>query len=540
MTNDAAMDRRYSVVLVGAGPTGLMLANLLGKAGVRTLLVEAEAATVSEPRAVSIDDETLRVVDEVGLLDVVRAEIVSGYGSEYLGPDRRMFLKVKPQAEPYGHPRRNAFRQPVFEAQLRAGLARFGCVETRFQCTAGRFAQDRDAVRVRLREADGGEAEVEADYLIGCDGSWSPVREALGYTLEGSSLDERWLIIDLEDSPVPSPETVVYCDPARPAIALPGPRRTRRYEFKLLAGETDAMMMDDATVARLLAEHDPVAGSRIIRKTVYHFHARIADHWGRGRVWLAGDAAHLMPPFAGQGMNGGIRDAANLAWKLAEIVAGRIGPRLLESYERERREHVAEMIRLALRMGVIFGPRSHLQGLAIRAAFRLLGIWPAARSYFAEMRYKPAPRFSDGFLLRRQLSRRGLVGRMLPQPPLPDGYGGSTLDELLGPGFALVGVGVDRTALSVLKLGGTWDALVGNRVCVPAGLSRDFTRHDGQVLLVRPDRYVMASFAPGEARSTGTALDELLAATWIACVRADPVGEGPPAPPEAAMPTMQS
>lgn len=508
------MTTRYSVAIIGAGPTGLVLANLLGKSGVRTLLVEANAATVGEPRAVSIDDETLRVVQGMGLLDVVRQEIVSGYGSEYRGPDGKMFLQVKPQAQPYGHPRRNAFRQPIFEAQLREGLKSVPSVETRFECRAGRFIELPDGVRVALENADGSDDSVEADFLIGCDGSWSAVREALGYLLAGSSLDERWLIIDLEDSPSASPETIVYCNSKRPGIMLPGPRRTRRYEFKLMPGETDEMMLADDSIEHLLATHGGVPGSRIIRKTVYHFHARIADHWGRNRVWLAGDAAHLMPPFAGQGMNGGVRDAANLAWKLAAIVHQQMGPRILESYERERRGHVADMIRLALRMGAIFGPKTAMHGRLIRAGFRALGIWPAARTYFAEMKYKPAPRFNDGFLLEGQLSRRGIVGRLLPQPPLPTSYGNGSIDTLLGDGFGLLGVDVDEGMLNTLSLGTDWDALVPRRIALASSDVPAFRPHSGKVLLVRPDRYVMARFELGELAQITQQLEALLADTW--------------------------
>lgn len=504
----------YSVVIVGAGPTGLMLANLLGKAGIRTLLVEANPATVSEPRAVSIDDETLRVVQGIDLLDIVQSEIVSGYGSEYFGPDGSMFLKVKPLDQPYGHPRRNAFRQPVFEAQLRAGLERFPCVETRFECRAVRFAEDEAGVLIDLKRADGSEDRARAGYLIGCDGSWSPTREALGYVLAGSSLDERWLIIDLEDSPAPSPETIVFCNPRRPGIALPGPRQTRRYEFKLLPGETDEHMVADETVRRLLETHDAAPGSRVIRKTVYHFHARIADHWGRGRVWLAGDAAHLMPPFAGQGMNGGIRDAANLAWKLAAIVQGKLGPGLLITYERERRTHVASMIRLALTMGAIFGPPTAFHGFLIRTCFRLLGLWPAAKEYFAEMKYKPAPRFDGGFLLESQLSTRGIVGRLLPQPRLPKSGDAPSLDARLGDGFALLGVDVDADFLDHLSLGPEWDKLVERRVAIPADGVAALADYRGKLLLVRPDKYVMAMFAPSEAPDVVPRLAALLDATW--------------------------
>lgn len=507
------MTTRTAVALIGAGPTGLVLANLLGKAGVSTVLIEANAATVAEPRAVSIDDESLRVVQALGLIDTVAAEIVSGYGSEYLGPDRRMFLKVKPQAEPYGHPRRNAFRQPIFEAQLRQGLARFANVRSLFECKATSFREGADGVVVDLHHADGRAEQITADYLIGCDGSWSPTREALGYKLAGSSLDERWLIIDLEDTPAASPETTVYCDPERPAILLPGPRDTRRYEFKLLPGETDEQILADTSIADLLAAHDPVPGSRIVRKTVYHFHARIADHWGRGRIWLAGDAAHLMPPFAGQGMNSGVRDAANLAWKLAAVVAGRIGPKLLESYERERRGHVEDMIRLALRMGAIFGPRSAAHGWMTRSLFRLLGLWPAAKAYFAEMKYKPAPRFDGGFLLASQLSARGIVGRLLPQPRLP-GASGMKLDDALGDGFALLGVGVDPALVVELSLGAAWDALIARRLALPTQEVPALAAHAGKLMLVRPDRYVMARFEPQEADRIAAELAELLARTW--------------------------
>lgn len=514
------MARRYSVLIVGAGPTGLVLANLLGKAGIATLLVERNPATVGEPRAVSIDDESLRVVQEMGLLDVVTSEIVSGYGSEYLGPDGGRFLTVKPMAQPYGHPRRNAFRQPIFEGQLREGLGRYACVESRFECAVEHFVETADGVLVEIVRANGQSDRVEADFLVGCDGSWSRTREALGYSLAGSSLDERWLIIDLEDSPSSSPETIVFCDPHRPGILLPGPRNTRRYEFKLMPGETDDMMTSDDKVAQLLEAHDGVPGARIIRKTVYHFHARIADKWGRGRIWLAGDAAHLMPPFAGQGMNGGIRDAANLAWKLVAVIRGECGPRLLDTYEPERRSHVGQMIKLALRMGAIFGPKTALHGFLTRTAFRLLGIWPAARSYFAEMKYKPAPRFDSGFLLEEQLTRSGLVGRMIPQPPVPAIFGKSRLDDLIGDDFALLGVDIDQQTVDHLDLGKSWSAIVKRRVAMRSDDVPALADETGMILLVRPDHYVLARFAPAEIEVIRGRIDRLLRSTWDAAATA--------------------
>ncbi|WP_375393243.1 FAD-dependent monooxygenase [uncultured Sphingomonas sp.] len=303
----------------------------------------------------------------------------------------------------------------------------------------------------------------------------------------------------------------MFCDARRPCIALPGPEQTRRYEFKVLPGEDEAALLADESVARLLADHGAAAGSEIVRKTVYHFHARIADRWGEGRVWLAGDAAHLSPPFAGQGMNSGIRDARNLAWKLAAVAGGRLGPGLLDSYPAERHGHVAQMITLARRMGAIMGPRTRVHGLAQRLGFRLLSAWPAARSWFAEMKYKPPPRFTHGFLAASMLARRGPVGRLLPQPMLREGpHAGERLDALLGTGFALLGVGVDAGA----SLGARWDTLVERRVMLPVDAVPELAEHAGMLLLLRPDHYVMARFTPDAVARIIPELEALAAATW--------------------------
>lgn len=505
----------YDVVVVGAGPTGLVLANLLGKAGRSVLLVEANEATVSEPRAVSIDDESLRVVQNIGLLEPVMSEIVGGYGSEYRGPDGAMFLKVLPAAKPYGHPRRNAFRQPVFEAQLREGLKRYASVEPLFATTVTGFREQEEAVTVTLQAKDGSTCEVSGQFLVGCDGARSGIREAIGAKLQGDSLNERWLIVDLVDSPAPTRDTIVFCDALRPCIALPGPRLTRRYEFKVMPGETDQELLDDSNLARLLNGHGVAPGSRIVRKTIYHFHARIVDNWGRKRVWIAGDAAHLSPPFAGQGMNSGVRDAANLAWKLDHVLSGQLGPALLSTYPAERHAHVRQMIQLALRMGAIMGPKSRLHGLLTRALFRALGLWPAARSYFAEMKYKPAPRFDRGFLVQSARSRRDLVGRMLFQPMLQDGpYRGELLDTLLGEGFVLVGVGMREDELAMMSFGDKWNALINRRVALPTAWAPELVEHEGSILLLRPDRYVMACFKPTQIEAVIIALDDLWQRSW--------------------------
>jgi len=200
----------FDVIIVGAGPTGLTLANLLGLEGVSTLVIDRKPGTVEEPRAVSIDDESLRVMQACGLIETIGSTIVPGYGSHYLTAAGSIFLRVKPVGKPYGYPRRNAFRQPTFERQLLEGLTRFAHVSVRFNSNATMLGHDDQYVELSYEDA-AGSRKVRSKFLIGCDGASSFVRKSLGYRLEGETLPERWLIVDLEQSPAER-DTLVFCD----------------------------------------------------------------------------------------------------------------------------------------------------------------------------------------------------------------------------------------------------------------------------------------------------------------------------------------
>ena len=505
------MTETFDVLVVGAGPTALTVANYLGQAGVRALVIERNATTVQEPRAVSIDDEALRTMQAIGLADAVQATIVSGYGARYHTPGGRRFARVAPSAREFGYHRRSAFRQPVLESILRKGLDRFDCVDIRFGHTLERFEQDSDGVNAFVRDANGVELIVRAGYLAGCDGGGSTVRRQLGIEMGGSTFEERWLVLDAEDYVNEERDSIATCDHRRPAITLPGPEGTRRWEFLVKPGERDEDFLEDSKIRDLLAAHGAAASTNIVRKTVYTFHARLAERWSEGRVFLLGDAAHLTPPYAGQGMNSGLRDALNFAWKVSAVLAGRLPASALATYETERRDHAWQLIRMAMQIGWVMVPRNWFHTYGQIAFFRLIGVIPPLRDYFLQMRFKPKPRFAAGLMVfDGRPTRQTRVGRMFPQPlvTMPDGDE-VLLDEAIGPQFALLAYGRDAEGALATLSDPLWKQLGARRIAIlPAGepvhdragvdivtrADEPVPVSDGELILLRPDRYVAGIF----------------------------------------------
>lgn len=520
----------FDVVIAGAGPTGLTLANLLGLYGVRTLLLEQNKATVGEPRAVSIDDESLRSLQMVGLAEIALAQMSPGYGSVYLDPKRRPFAAVHPVIEEYGWTKRNAFRQPVLEATLAEGAAARPSVDMRFEAVVSDHVDDGAGVTIKVSQP-GRDYEVRAAYLVGCDGGRSRTRRAIGATLGGSSFEEKWLILDTVGTTDPTRETHVFSDPYRPALSLPGPNRTRRYEIRLRPGEDAAEMETEAKARELIAWYGGDPSVEIERRVVYNFQARVADIWRRGRVFLCGDAAHLTPPFAGQGMNAGLRDVSNLAWKLHAVLSGRIGEGLLDTYQIERRDHAWGMIEYAITMGIVISPHHRLRAWATRLLFRAMGLVPTWKDWLVQMKFKPKPRFDAGFLI----PGGKLPGTMFPQPRIEVAAGDiRRLDSLLGSGFSALVCAADPGALwnqvgphvpSLFQ-----DAVVGIRPeliafgptpfahpmlrDVTGGTFRAIAPLTQAVVLLRPDRYVAAVLTPENAASLGPLLAKMLDATF--------------------------
>ena len=510
MADETPDEMHFPVVIVGAGPTGLVLANLLGQQGIRTLVVERSADTVGEPRAVTIDDESLRTVQATGLIGDVLPQVVQGYGVHYYSWRGKEFARIEPQSQEYGFPKRNAFRQQLLVGQLRDGLQRFAHTAIWFGHELVQFRDEGESgERVHLQLSHGGETKhISCQWLVACDGGRSPVREQLGIKLTGSTYDEKWLIVDLLERDSAFRHTRTYCDPARPAIRLPGPQGTLRYEFMLHAGEDPDQVLDEVNVRAWIRARNPAdAQLAIARKVVYAFHARVAERWQSGRVFLAGDAAHLTPPFAGQGMNSGVRDATNLAWKLAAVVRGDMAPSLLSTYAQERKPHAWSLIRMAVRIGTFMQPKSVLAAMLTQGALKLCSLYRPVRDYVLHLKFKPKPRFFEGFFVQGEHADALVpAGQLLPQPQMElPGGAHVPLDDMLGHGFTWLGLATAqlptgfnmpiRTLRIVaqqddfLPSDGGADALLRD---VDGVIEKILRSAGASALLLRPDRYVLA------------------------------------------------
>jgi 3-(3-hydroxy-phenyl)propionate hydroxylase len=519
---------RVDVAIVGAGPCGLTLANLLGTYGVTTAVLDREAGILDHPRAVAIDDESLRSFQAAGLAEEVIEDCIQNAPIRYHNSRGRVLAHVRPSSRPYGWPRRNLFFQPLMEATLRRGLERFDHVALHTGTEVTRLERTEGGVWLTARH-EGTEVRVDSRFAVGADGGRSFVRNAVGIELRGRTAPAKWLVVDVSEDTWDSPFSAVYCDPRRPTMTIPLPYGHRRFEFKLLPGETEEEIVADDAVYRLLARfYADLPMPKITRRRVYWHHSRIASRFQSGRVFLAGDAAHLQPPFFGQGMNSGIRDATNLAWKLAAVTAGRAGEHLLETYDTERRGHAEAMVSFATRIGRMYQPRSRATEVVRDAFFRGVQLIPGARDYILQMKYKPAPRYHEGVVVGADpKDRSSPIGRLFVQPWVRDGDGRRRrLDDLLGSSIAVLGLTDDparHLSPANLRRLADLDALLvrvrppvpGRRHASPAedpaaqdlpdigrievddgdGAFRDLRleRPQDEVVVVRPDRYVAAA-----------------------------------------------
>ncbi len=512
-----------NVLVVGAGPCGMTIANLLGLYGVKAIVIDREADIIDYPRAVGIDDESLRTCQTIGLVDAVLADTLQNMPIRYYTSWGRCFAHVEPSARPFGWARRNLFLQPLLERTLRAGVSRFAEIDTRLGHELVSLsvpgATSGEPVVAAVRDPSGDVVEICARFVVGADGGRSTVRDLLGVSLEGTTEPVKWLVVDVADDGLDAPYSAVYCDPDSPVLMVPLPYRHRRFEFRLRDGDDEEAAMQPEHVRRLLAaRYGSVPIPDVVRARVYLHHSRVAATFRVGAVVLAGDAAHLQPPFFGQGMNSGLRDAANLAWKLAAIVRGLAGPDMLATYDSERRPHATAMVRFATRMGAMYRPRNAVTERFRDLVFRAVQAVPGGRDYVLQMKYKPMPRYVHGVVARvGPKLRDDPVGRMFLQPEVAVRAARMRLDDAIGPWFAVLCMAGDPLTLDQDSL--VWWQSVGARLVEmrsPAAAEAATDRNgeivtieditgtlegwrrahpSAQVIVLRPDRYVAAACA---------------------------------------------
>lgn len=531
------MTSDFDVVVVGAGPVGLTLANILGLQGVRTAVVDERETLIDYPRGVGLDDEALRTFQAIGLADRIVPHTVPNQILRFVDAKRRVLAEMAPADSCFGWPKRNGFVQPLVDAELLGGLDRFEHVEVCWNRPMIACSQTEDAVAVEL----GGDSEprtVQARYVVGCDGGRSTTRRLMGVSFDGTTSPTRWLVVDLANDPLGHPNSEVGADPERPYASISIAHGIRRFEFMIHADESDEQAQDPAFLARMLAPFVPYPDRvEVIRRRVYTHHSRIAGAFRRGRLLLAGDAAHLMPVWQGQGYNSGIRDAANLGWKLAAVVNGQADDALLDTYDVERRKHARAMIDLSTMVGRVISPTNRRVAAVRDLMVRSASIVPSLKRYVLEMRFKPMPRYEHGAVVHSEPRREDSpVGTLFVQPRVDTRERLNVmLDDVLGANFAVLAWNNNPREILGEQAFANWQALgarfvaarplpqlqwtgqddpdvvvVGDR---DGELKAWFDARQESVLFLRPDRCIAAAGIAQLAPELSTALFDVLTLT---------------------------
>jgi 3-(3-hydroxy-phenyl)propionate hydroxylase len=502
------------VVVAGAGPVGVSAAILLAQRGIETLVVDRWDDIYPLPRAVHLDDEIYRVLQDMGVADQFAEITMPTLGLRLIDAQHHTmaeFRRSEPVGE-HGYPPANMFDQPDLERVLRDRLSHLP--QSSLVCGTELVHVDRDPdaasgqLRVRLRElASGREYTVQTRAVLGCDGANSTVRELVGATMEDLGFEERWIVADVRcETALPIWQGVhQLCDPRRAGTLMQvGPGRYR-WEFQLLHGETSDELLASGALKGFV---QPWLGDvrfedlELLKHAEYTFRARLADRWRDGRIFLLGDAAHLTPPFIGQGLCAGLRDAANLSWKLAAVLNG-TSEELLDSYETERKPHARALVRKAVTVGwAMTGGQdwaAHVRRVALAVAVRIPGTTDKV------LDAKP-PRFSHGVAVRPQGRGDKVTGAQVPQPFVDRAGQRIRLDEATGPGHSVLVVGepdprlieaAAQAGATVVRVVAAGAPVIGHSpytvvVDDEGHLLQWFKRGRTAAVLVRPDHVVQA------------------------------------------------
>ncbi|WP_233859314.1 bifunctional 3-(3-hydroxy-phenyl)propionate/3-hydroxycinnamic acid hydroxylase [Paraburkholderia sp. HD33-4] len=533
----------FDLVIAGMGPVGVVAANLAGQFGLKTLVADKSLTVFDKPRAMGFDHEIMRVLGNLGIAEKIADHVMPYRPSEYRTTDGRLIRRIDAASEPYplGWAPNYVFLQPQVESALRDNLARHASVSVELGAEVLDVVCDGAGATTAIRLASGEEKRYRSSYVLACDGGTSPIRTQLGLEMEDLDFDEPWLVVDvvLKDGGGANlpPTNVQYCEIERPATFVVGPGQVRRWEFMINPGEVPADVAQPEFVRKLISRWLQPSEYEIWRASTYRFHALVLKQWRADNIFFLGDAAHMTPPFLAQGMCQGIRDAANLIWKIALVIDGFADRRLLDTYEAERAPHVRQTTLVTKGLGKDICERD-----VVRAKVR-------DDRLLADLQINPAgtvrqsliPGLSEGFL---STSGVGPRGALFPQPHVRDAAGTEALlDEFTGAGFRVVANGMlDPAALEQLaeictELKHVPVDLVavvpqGADVAGKSGVYQDVNgvllgwmeRHGCGLAVIRPDHYVFG--AARDAQAGVTLVRELARA--LQGVREETVGEAYP------------
>lgn len=457
------------VIIAGLGPTGLVLAHVLGKYGHQVLVLEREPVFYGNARAVYTDDECMRIFQSIDMAEELQKDMLVDTPVQLVRPDGSVIAQYKPLKRPFGWPVVNFYYQPYLETSLTNGLAKYPNVKILRGRELINFSQNTNSVTVihqatqvyrfsdesdakTQTQSDSDIQQVSARYLVGADGGRSTVRAKLGIEMSGKNFPEPWLVVDLKQKDrnkglrhLPYFNFVV--DPDLPVVSCVQPDGFHRFEFMLKKGQTKEYMEQPETVRMLLSKFVNPDDFEIKRKLVYTFNALVANQWRDKRVFLAGDAAHMTPQFMGQGASSGIRDAGNLGWKLSAVLSGQAGEKLLDSYESERRDHAKAMIQGSVLLKDLVSMTNPVVGKIRDGVIKGVLATPKLKEWGQEGGFKPKPVYTKGqYLGLARKHRLSPEGSLAPQPTIRDFDGRRVLlDSLLGEHYSLIGLSVDPT-----------------------------------------------------------------------------------------------
>ncbi|WP_405976077.1 bifunctional 3-(3-hydroxy-phenyl)propionate/3-hydroxycinnamic acid hydroxylase [Streptomyces sp. NBC_00988] len=497
----------HDVAVIGYGPTGVTAANLLGALGLRVVVLERDAEIFTRARAISTDEEVVRIWQRVGLAERLKLDMLPERPVDFVDARGRAFLAAHPTPRGHGHPPQMFIYQPALERVLRGGVDRYPNVEILLGHECLRLQQGPESVELTVLDAaDDSVRRLRASYVIAADGGSSLTRAQLNVGYEGRTYEDRWVVIDTEMlKPWPDHDRLRFrCDPARPAVDCPTPLGHHRWEFPILPGDDERRLTTDDAVYELVSHYGIGRDNvKVLRATVYSHHVRFAARFRVGRVFLAGDAAHAMPPWIGQGMAAGVRDAANLCWKLASVLRGELPDTALDSYEAERKPHVKEVTRRAVFVGRIITERRPVVAQLRDAVLRPLNRIPGFSSWLQDASWIPVAHYADGLQAH---PRTKASGHQLPQPWVtePDGER-VRLDDVLGGRWLLLHAGppVPQPAWDRLGVPSLTFTPSGSRPAEATLVDSDgvllpwLTKHRAATLALRPDAYVYAAARAG-------------------------------------------